>query len=88
MFGTNKLRAIVRGRLSAKKPETAVGQESVEAPGVRRMYAFANTLDPRLSKLLKLVEQAALTSSARAVSFTRGQADPERLGFRLAWRSV
>ena len=58
MFGTNKLRAIVGGRLSAKKPETAVGQESVEAPGVRRMYAFANTLDPRLSKLLKLVEQA------------------------------
>jgi hypothetical protein len=57
MFGTNKLRAIVGGRLSAKKPETAVGQESVETAGVHRMYAFANTLDPRLMKLLKHVDQ-------------------------------
>jgi hypothetical protein len=57
MLGINALRAIVGGRLSAKKLETAVAQESVETAGVRRMYAFANTADPRLIKLLKLVEQ-------------------------------
>ena len=40
------------GRLSAKEPEAPV-----ETAEVRRMYAFANTVDPRLIKLLKLVEQ-------------------------------
>jgi hypothetical protein len=57
MLGMNLLRAIAGGRRSAKKPETAVGPETVATAGVRRMYAFANTLDPRLVKLLKLVEQ-------------------------------
>ena len=55
MLGIKTLRAIAGGRLSAKKPaETTAGQEPAE---VRRMYAFANTVDPRLIKLLKLVEQ-------------------------------
>jgi len=52
MLGMNTLQAIVGGRLSAKKPEVPV-----ERAEVRRMYAFANTVDPRLIKLLKLVEQ-------------------------------
>ena len=51
MLGMNRWRAIVGGRLSAKEPEVPVRAE------VRRMYAFANTVDPRLIKLLKLVEQ-------------------------------
>lgn len=51
MLGMNTWRAIVAGRLSAKEPE------AVETAEVRRMYAFANTVDPRLIKLLKLVEQ-------------------------------
>jgi len=58
MLGMNTLRAIVRGKRSAKEPEVWDGQKPVEATEVRRMYAFANTLDPRLIKLLKLVEQA------------------------------
>jgi hypothetical protein len=53
MLGINTLRAIVARRLAAKQPEAPV-----ETPGVRRMYAFANTVDPRLVKLLKVVEQA------------------------------
>jgi hypothetical protein len=52
MLGMNRWRAIVGGRLSAKEPEVPV-----ERAEVRRMYAFANTVDPRLIKLLKLVEQ-------------------------------
>ncbi len=52
MLGMNTLRAIVARRLAAKQPEAPV-----ETPEVRRMYAFANTVDPRLVKLLKLVEQ-------------------------------
>ena len=57
MLGMNTLRAIAGGRRSAKEPEAPVGQKPVETPEVRRMYAFANTVDPRLIKLLKLVEQ-------------------------------
>jgi hypothetical protein len=53
MLGMNTLRAIVARRLAAKQPEALV-----ETSEVRRMYAFANTVDPRLVKLLKLVEQA------------------------------
>ncbi len=56
MFGMNTLRAIASGRTSAKDPKP-VGQKPVETPEVRRMYAFANTVDPRLIKLFKLVEQ-------------------------------
>jgi hypothetical protein len=52
MLGMNRWRAIVGGRLSAKEPEVPV-----ERAEVRRMYAFANMVDPRLIKLLKLVEQ-------------------------------
>ena len=52
MLGMNTWRAIVGGRLSAKEPEAPV-----ETAEVRRMYPFANAADPRLIKLLKLVEQ-------------------------------
>jgi hypothetical protein len=54
LLGMNMLQAIAGGRLSAKEP---VGQKPIETAEVRRMYAFANTVDPRLIKLLKLVEQ-------------------------------
>jgi hypothetical protein len=47
------LRAIVGARPSENESEAPV-----KTPEVRRMYAFANTVDPRLIKLLKLVEQA------------------------------
>jgi hypothetical protein len=53
MLGMNTLRAITGGKLPAKEPEAPV-----ETAEVRRMYVFANTVDPRLIKLLKLVEQA------------------------------
>jgi hypothetical protein len=52
MLGMNMLRAIAGGRLATEKR-----QAPVETPEVRRMYAFANTADPRLIKLLKLVEE-------------------------------
>ena len=48
MLGMNTLRAM----LSAKEPKAPV-----EIAEVRRMYPFANTADPRLIKLLKVVEQ-------------------------------
>jgi hypothetical protein len=48
-------RAVGGGNLAAKEPE-APG----ETAAVRRMYPFANTVDPRLIKLLKLVEQARI----------------------------
>jgi hypothetical protein len=57
MFGMNTLRTIAGGRLSTKEPQEPVDQKPVETAEVRRMYAFANTVDPRLIKLLKLVEQ-------------------------------
>ncbi len=59
------LRAIA-GRPSAKEPEAPV-----ETGEVRRMYAFANTVDPRLIKLLKLVEQARTDLLRQGRFFTR-----------------
>jgi hypothetical protein len=38
---------------------------------VRRMYPFANTVDPRLIKLLKLVEQARTDLLRQGRFFTR-----------------
>ena len=52
MLGMNMLQAITGARLPAKEPETPVGHKPVET------VAVANTTDPRLIKLLKLVEQA------------------------------
>ena len=46
-------RAIRGGKPATKEPEAPA-----ETAAVRRMYPFANTVDPRLIKLLKLVEQA------------------------------
>jgi hypothetical protein len=66
MLGINTLRAIVGGRLSAKEPEAPV-----ETAEVRRMYAFANTVDPRLIKLLKLVEQVRTDRLRQGLFFTR-----------------
>ena len=68
MLGMNTLRAIRGGKLSAKEP---VGQKPVETAEVRRMYAFANTVDPRLIKLLKLVEQARTDLLRQGRFFTR-----------------
>ena len=66
MLGMNTLRAIVGRRLSAKEPEAPV-----EAAEVRRMYVFANTVDPRLIKLLKLVEQVRTDRLRQGLFFTR-----------------
>ena len=66
MLGINTLRAIVGGRLSAKEPEAPA-----ETAAVRRMYPFANTVDPQLIKLLKLVEQARTDLLRQGRFFTR-----------------
>jgi hypothetical protein len=66
MLGMNTLRAIAGGRLSTKKPEAPV-----ETAEVRRMYAFANTADPRLIKLLKLVEELRTDRLRRGLFFDR-----------------
>ena len=66
MLGINTLRAIASARLSAKEPEAPV-----ETAEVRRMYAFANTVDPRLIKLLKLVEQVRTERLRQGRFFTR-----------------
>ena len=66
MLGMNTLRAIVAGRLSAREPPAPV-----ETAEVRRMYAFANTVDPRLIKLLKLVEQVRTDRLRQGLFFTR-----------------
>ena len=68
MLGINTLRAIASARLSAKEP---VGQKPVETAEVRRMYAFANTVDPRLIKLLKLVEQVRTDRLRQGLFFDR-----------------
>ena len=62
MLGMNTLRAM----LSAKEPKAPV-----ETAEVRRMYAFANTTDPRLIKLLKLVEQVRTERLRQGRFFTR-----------------
>ena len=62
MLGMNTLRAM----LSAKEPKAPV-----ETAEVRRMYAFANTVDPRLIKLLKLVEQVRTDRLRRGLFFDR-----------------
>jgi len=67
MLSINTLRAI----LAAKKLKAQVGQEPVETAEVRRMYAFANTTDPRLIKLLKLVEQVRTERLRQGRFFTR-----------------
>ena len=66
MLGMNTLRAIVGRRLSTKEPEALV-----ETAEVRRMYAFANTVDPRLVKLLKLVEQVRTDRLRQGLFFKR-----------------
>ena len=71
MLGINTLPAIVGGRRSAKEPEAPVGQKPVETAEVRRMYAFANTTDPRLIKLLKLVEQVRTDRLRQGLFFVR-----------------
>jgi hypothetical protein len=71
MLGMNTLRAIAAGRLSAKEPEAPVGQEPVETAGARRIYSFANTVDPRLIKLLKLVEQVRTDHLRQGLFFER-----------------
>ena len=69
MLGMNTLRAITGGKLPAKEP---VDQKPVEIAEVRRIYAFANTVDPRLIKLLKLVEQARTGRLRQGLFFDRG----------------
>ena len=54
MLDLNTLRAVMSGKRSAREP---VGRKPVEPAELRRMYALANTADPRLIELLKLVEQ-------------------------------
>jgi hypothetical protein len=66
MLGMNILRAIAGGRLATKKR-----QAQVETPEVRRMYAFANTADPRPIKLLKLVEELRTDRLRRGLFFDR-----------------
>ena len=78
MLGMNTLRTIAGGKLPLKDKndqgpiETAAGQEPVETAEVRRMYAFANTVDPRLIKLLKLVEPARIDLLRQGRFFDRG----------------
>ena len=62
MLGMNTLRAM----LSAKEPEAPA-----ETAAVRRMYPFANTVDPQLIKLLKLVEQTRTDLLRQGRFFTR-----------------
>ena len=66
MLGMNTLRPIVAGRLSAREPPAPV-----ETAEVSRMYAFANTVDPRLIKLLKLVEQVRTDRLRQGLFFQR-----------------
>ena len=66
MLGMNMLRAIAGGKPAAKEPEAPV-----ETAEVRRMYPFANTTDPRLIKLLKLVEQVRIDRLRQGFFFTR-----------------
>jgi hypothetical protein len=62
----NTLRAFVGGKPAAKEPEAPV-----EPAEVRRMYALANTADPRLIKLLKLVEQVRVDRLRQGLFFER-----------------
>ena len=59
-------RAITGGKPAAKEPEA-----QAETAAVRRVYPFANTVDPRLIKLLKLVEQARTDLLRQGRFFTR-----------------
>ena len=68
MLGMNTLRAITGGKLPPKEP----AQEPVETSEVRRMYPLANTADPRLIKLLKLVEQVRTDRLRQGLFFDRG----------------
>ena len=66
MLGMKMLRAIAGGRPAAKEPEAPA-----ETSTVRRMYAFANTVDPRLIKLLKLAEELRTDRLRRGLFFDR-----------------
>ena len=63
MLGIKMLRTIAGGKPAAKAP--------AETAAVRRMYPFANTVDPRLIKLLKLVEQVRTDLLRQGRFFTR-----------------
>ena len=67
MLDINTLRALTSGKRSVREP---AGQKPVEPSEVRRMYAFANTVDPRLIELLKLVERVRIDRLRQGLFFT------------------